>query len=258
MHTETYLDPVVEQTGILAEWVHAREPETPVPTAPKWTLADLVEHVGATQRMVRLLVAGRLTDPGAAFADQEPAPADPAAWRDWLNANAVAARDAFAPVADTTPVWDPSGAAAGVPLWSRRLFGEACVHRADAAAALDLAYAPRPEYAAAAVDDWLDTLTSAGYWTNRPDFAAAVRGAGQTLCFAPTDAAGGWLARRGPDGVGLERAAAPADVTLRGPAVELLLVLSRRRPLAAAEGLVVQGDRALLDHWIDHMDWVAD
>ena len=47
-----------------------------------------------------------------------------------------------------------------------------------------------------------------------------------------------------------------ADVAVRGPASDLLLVLSRRRPLDAAPTLQLQGDRALLDHWIDHMDWV--
>jgi hypothetical protein len=37
----------------------------------------------------------------------------------------------------------------------------------------------------------------------------------------------------------------------------LLLVLSRRRLLAAAPALEVLGDRALLDLWIDNMDWVT-
>ena len=30
------------------------------------------------------------------------------------------------------------------------------------------------------------------------------------------------------------------------------------RPLDATPSLDLQGDRALLDHWIEHMDWVAD
>ena len=41
-------------------------------------------------------------------------------------------------------------------------------------------------------------------------------------------------------------------------AAELVLVISRRRPLDAASTLELQGDRALLDHWIEHMDWVSD
>jgi hypothetical protein len=49
-----------------------------------------------------------------------------------------------------------------------------------------------------------------------------------------------------------------ADVAVRGPAAELLLVISRRRPLDAAPTLELHGDRTLLDHWIEHMDWVTD
>ncbi len=55
----------------------------------------------------------------------------------------------------------------------------------------------------------------------------------------------------------LERTHAEADVDVRGPAAELLLVLSRRRPLEAAPTLELQGDRALLDRWIEHMDSVT-
>jgi len=257
MDTSAYLNAVVEQTGTFADWVHQKDASTPVPTCPNWTLADLVDHVGATQRMVTMLVGERMTDPSRAFAGQVPGPTDPARWRDWLNGTAAEVRQAFASATDDTPVWDPSGSSAGVPFWSRRLFGEVSVHRADAAAALDTPYELAPEPAVAAVEDWLDTMTSAGYRENRPDFAAAMRGDGQTLHFHATDAPGEWLARREPDRVVLERTHAEADVAVRGPAADLLLVLSRRRPLEAAPALDVHGDRALLVRWIDHMDWVA-
>jgi uncharacterized protein (TIGR03083 family) len=258
METAAYLTAVVEQTNTFADWVADRDPATPVPTCPKWTLAELVNHVGATQRMVQMLVGERMTEPSAAFAGYAPGPTDSAQWRTWLTDGAAEAKRAFEGVADDTPVWDPSGAEAGVPFWSRRLFGEICVHRADAAAALDLPYDLAPEHAAAAVEDWLDTMTSQGYWENRPDFAEAMRGNGQTLHFHATDAPGEWLARREPDRVALSHTHTRADVAVRGPATELLLVLSRRRSLAAASGLQVHGDQALLDLWIEHMDWVAD
>jgi uncharacterized protein (TIGR03083 family) len=258
MDTSAYVEAVVEQTNTFADWVHGQDGAVPVPTTPKWTLADLVDHVGATQRMVTMLVGERMTDPSEAFARQVPGPTDPARWRAWLTDGAAEAQRAFASVTDDTPVWDPSGAAAGVPFWSRRLLGEACVHRADAAAALGTTYELAPELAVAAVEDWLDTMTSRGYWENRPDFADAMRGGGQTLHFHVTDAPGEWLARREPDRVVLEHSHAKADVAVRGPATDLLLVLSRRRPLAAAPALEVHGDRALFDLWIAHMDWVTD
>ena len=34
-----------------------------MPTSPKWTLAALVDHVGATQRVVATLVGERMTEP---------------------------------------------------------------------------------------------------------------------------------------------------------------------------------------------------
>jgi uncharacterized protein (TIGR03083 family) len=258
MDTSAYVKAVVEQTSTFADWVDGRDTSTPVPTCPKWTLVDLVNHVGGTQRMVATLVGERLIDPSRAFASEVPAPTDPAQWRAWLTENAAAAAQAFDSVADDTPVWDPSGAAAGVPFWSRRLFGEACVHRADAAVALGVRYELAPEHAVAAIEDWLDTLTSRGYWENRTGFADAMRGSGQTLHFHATDAPGEWLARREPDMVVLERTHAKADVAVRGPAAELLLVICRRRSLDAAPALEVLGDRALFDHWIEHMDWVTD
>ncbi|WP_176611266.1 maleylpyruvate isomerase family mycothiol-dependent enzyme [Actinomadura sp. WMMB 499] len=258
MDASAYLKSVVEQTSTFAGWVDGRDAAAPVPTCPKWTLADLVDHVGATQRMVTMLVGERMTEPSRAFAGYAPAPADPAGWGAWLTGGAAEAKRAFDSVADDTPVWDPSGADAGVPFWSRRLFGEVCVHRADAAAALGTRFELEPEAAVAAVEDWLDTMTSAGYWENRPDFADAMRGDGQTLHFHATDAPGEWVARREPDRVVLERTHTKADVAVRGPATDLLLVLSRRRPLDAAPALEVFGDRALLEHWLGHMDWVAD
>ncbi|MEV4360320.1 maleylpyruvate isomerase family mycothiol-dependent enzyme [Nonomuraea sp. NPDC049625] len=258
MDTPAYVKAVVEQTGTFADWVHGRDAAAPVPTCPKWTLADLVDHVGGTQRMVTMLVGEQMTEPSRAFAGYVPGPADSGQWRAWLNDGAAEARQAFASVADDRPVWDPSGGAAGVPFWSRRLFAEACVHRADAAAALGMPFELAPELAVAAIEDWLDTMASRGYWENRAGFADAMRGGGQTLHFHATDAPGEWVARREPDMVVLERTHTKADVVVRGPAVELLLVISRRRPLDAAPTLELQGDRALLDHWIEHMDWVTD
>ncbi|UBU08509.1 maleylpyruvate isomerase family mycothiol-dependent enzyme [Nonomuraea gerenzanensis] len=257
MDTPAYVKAVIEQTSTFADWVHDKDAATPVPTCPEWTLADLVDHVGGTQRMVAMLVGEQLSEPSKAFAALVPGPADPGEWRAWLGDGVARAQQAFAAVTDETPVWDPSGGAAGVPFWSRRLLGEICVHRADAAAALGTRYELDPELAVAALEDWLATMTSRGYWENRPGFADAMRGDGQSLHFHATDAPGEWVARREPDRVALERTHDKADVAVRGPAAELLLVVSRRRPLDEAPTLEVQGDRALLDHWITHMDWVT-
>ena len=59
MDTSEYVGAVVEQMSILADWVQGQDPVRPVPTCPRWTLAGLVDHVGAT-----LTWAGA-TSPGA-------------------------------------------------------------------------------------------------------------------------------------------------------------------------------------------------
>lgn len=258
MDTSAYVKAAVEQTRTLADWVHGKDAATPVPTCPDWTLADLVDHVGGVQRMLTVLVGERLTDPTKAFEGYTPGPADSGQWRDWLNDGVDEVSQAFASVTDETPVWDPTGNAAGVTFWSRRLLGEACVHRADAASALAVPYELEPELAVASLEDWLKTMTSRAYWENRQGYGEAMRGDGQTLHFHATDAPGEWVARREADRIVLERTHTKADVAVRGPAADLLLVISRRRALDAAPALDVQGDRALFEHWIDHMDWVAN
>jgi hypothetical protein len=45
------------------------------------------------------------------------------------------------------------------------------------------------------------------------------------------------------------RSAGPADAALAGPVGDLLLVLTRRRPL---DQITIAGDRDLADHWLAH------
>jgi hypothetical protein len=63
--------------------------------------------------------------------------------------------------------------------------------------------------------------------------------------------AGEWLAHRTPSGVVWEHRHARGDATLRGRALDLLLVLSRRAPLGGS-GVQASGDPELLAHWLEH------
>jgi hypothetical protein len=93
-----------------------------------------------------------------------------------------------------------------------------------------------PDLAADSVSDLLDTFS---ILPRIDDFSALaeLRGSGQTLRFHATDpglgAAGEWLARRTPSGVEWEHRHGRGDATLRGRALDLLLVLSRRAPWTA-------------------------
>ena len=260
LDTSTYLDSVAAQTKIFADWVHGKDPETPVATTPDWNLGELVSHVGQTQRMVATLVGKKLTDPSEAFENLDNGPANPEKWRDWLTDTSTGVAEAFGSVSDKTPVWDPTGEAKGVLFWSRRLFGEITVHRADAAVVLGNLYEVAPEHAAAAVDDWLETMTSERYEKSRPEFVDAIRETGRSLHFHSTDTNDGWLVFRTKNRIEMERTTVGTDTHAgaSGPAVDLMLAITRRGPVDEARNLTLHGDRAMLDNWIDHMDWVAD
>src|SRR5690606_9181569 len=66
-----------------------------------------------------------------------------------------------------------------------------------------------------------------------------------------------WHVERRPEGAVWRAGTGPADVTVTGPAGPLLLALTPRLPLEGA-GLRVDGDAALVRHWLDHTAHVAD
>jgi predicted lipid carrier protein YhbT len=116
------------------------------------------------------------------------------------------------------------------------------------------AVAVTPDLAADSVSDLLDLFRVLPRIDDFPALAG-LRGHGQTLQFHATDpdlgAAGEWLVRRTPSGVEWEHRHDQGDVVVRGPAMDLLLVLSRRAALDGSR-LEVSGDRRLLAHWLEH------
>jgi hypothetical protein len=91
------------------------------------------------------------------------------------------------------------------------------------------------------------------------DAAEARRGSGQTLYLHSSDEpnlgeAGEWFVERGAEGATWQHRHATADVTVRGPATTLLLVLTRRRSISAGldDGLHVSGDLDLFTQWVEN------
>ncbi|MGG5258319.1 maleylpyruvate isomerase family mycothiol-dependent enzyme [Phycicoccus avicenniae] len=260
-------DSVLDQTREVASLVAGVDPRSPVPTCPEWSVRDLVEHIGATQRWVTRLVEERATDPAVAFSiPWEQAPEDPGEWAAWLEDGATAAVSTIDRAPADVAVFDPGRTGDGLSFWSARLFGEVSVHRLDVALSVGQPYTLAPALASEAVDDWLSTVTSAGWAAMVPGFAEAMRGSGQTIRWSARDADRSWLVRRTDAPLELERSAAStaptgldSDVTvaIEGDAVDLLGVLSRRRPLDGPATTVISGDRPELDHFVDHMVWIG-
>jgi hypothetical protein len=205
-------------------------------------------------------VEKRVSDPSQLPTSFAALPADQDAWAPWLAEGASRLVAAGVDAGADAPVWNPAGdGRSGTGFWLPRVLAETIIHRADAAATAGVAYRLDAGLAAGAITDHLAMMTSPGWAAQRPDSAEALRGSGQTLCLHASDEpklgeAGEWFIERGAEGATWQQRSATADVTVRGPATSLLLVLTRRRSISAGldDSLQASGDLDLLTHWVDH------
>jgi uncharacterized protein (TIGR03083 family) len=255
---------ILEHTRRLAESAAAAGPDAAVPTAPKWTVTDLVEHVGQTQHWVAEIIERRITDPTQLPTEMAILPTDPGEWQAWLSEAAQRVVDACSDDALDAPVFNAAGdERSGTQFWMSSMVNEAVVHGFDAANAAGRPADIDADVAAALISNHLAMLTSPTWRMFRSESAEALRGTGQTLQWLATDtedASGVWFVERRPDGVTWKPGTGAADVTVTGPAQSLLLTLTRRLPLTGREatGISLDGDADLAQHWVDHTAHVAD
>lgn len=252
---------LTEHAAGLAKVAAAVEPDADVPTCADWNAAELVEHLGQTYNWVAEIVEQRISDPMQLPTTQVPAPADHADWPDWLTESAQRAATACSDQALTADVFNPAGDdRSGAQFWLHSLLNESVVHGADGAATAGQDYHVDPDVAVELITNHLRMITSAGWAMNVPESAQALRGSGETLLLVADEAArlgesATWFIERGPEDVGWQHGEATADVTVRGPAGALLLVLTRRLRLSQAQqehGVQVEGAEALITHWVDN------
>lgn len=241
------------ETARLAGLAHDADTQRPIPTCPDWTLEQLVGHVSRGHRWAAELVRRRSPEP---LPFQEVVvPADPEERSEWLTAGARMLADAVRDAGPEQPVWTwQKDRSAG--FWLRRMLHDEVVHRFDAELALGIEGDLAADLAADGVSDMLDTAAT----LSRPDIGmpsafAGLVGAGEALQFVATDADLGpsreWSVTRGPTGVTWRHGLHPAHVTVRGPALQLLLLLNRRLPVATAKVEIV-GDQELFAHWLSN------
>lgn len=254
---------IIDHTRGLAESAAAAGPDAAVPTAPKWTVTDLVEHVGQTQHWVAEMIERRISDPSQLPTEMAVLPVDPGQWQAWLAESAQRVVSACSDDALDAPVFNPAGdARTGTRFWISSLLNEAVVHGFDAADAAKRTVDIDPDIAAALISNHLAMLTSPTWAMQRSESADAIRGTGQTLQWLATDIAddaGAWFIERRPDSATWQHGTHPADVTVSGPARSLLLTLTRRLPLADGEAadLSIDGDTGLAQHWLDNTAHVS-
>jgi uncharacterized protein (TIGR03083 family) len=264
LNAETARRAIVEHTRRLAESAAAAGPDAAVPTAPKWTVTDLVAHVGQTQNWVAEIIERRITDPTQLPTEMAVLPADPGEWQAWLSESAQRVASACSDDALEAPVFNAAGdERSGTRFWMSSMLNEAVVHGLDAATAADRPVDIDADIAAALISNHFAMLTSPTWGMQRPESAHAIRGTGQTLQWRATDTAddaGAWFVERRPDGATWRPATQQADVTVTGPAGSLLLILTRRLPFADREAtnISVDGDTDLAQHWLDNTAHASD
>lgn len=239
---------VAAETATFTAVLHDADLSLPVPTCPGWSLAYLVRHTGSVQRWFSVLLHARIQRPPRSREVELHLPERTDAYPDWLGESAAVAADAFAATDPDLAMW-AWGADQHARFWARRMLCETVVHRADAELALGLRPTIDRALAVDGIDEFLVNLPFATFFAPK---VANLRGTGETLRLCTTDENADWLVTLRPDGFGVDRTDAPADVpadaTVRAAAADLLLLLYGRRH-HTTETVEYQGDRALLEHW---------
>src|SRR5690349_84628 len=154
---------IVEHTRRLAESAAAAGPDAAVPTAPEWTITDLVEYVGQTQNWVAEIIERRITDPTQLPMEMAVLPTDPREWQAWLSESAQRVASACSDEALGAPVFNAAGdERSGARFWMTSVLNEAVVHGFDAAVAANRVtdIDVDPDVAAALISNHLSMLTS--------------------------------------------------------------------------------------------------
>jgi uncharacterized protein (TIGR03083 family) len=230
-------------TRTLADIVRTQDPDLPIATCPDWSLRGLAAHLGQIHRWAAEIVRTRAAQriPFDAVPDSQ-YPDERAAQPAWLTGGADRLIAAIAE-AGSAQVW-AFGRMAPATSWARRQAHETMVHRVDAELAAERAAVLDPAMAADGIDEWLWLLRG----PRRPPLGAARLPVDAVLQMRAADdecAPRDWLVSVAPDGITVRDGHGPADVTVAGPAGQLLLVLVRRLP-PDGENVLVTGDPELL------------
>lgn len=215
-----------------------------ITTCPGWNVVDLAEHLGLIHRWAEELV--RLRSPERisrerSIADRESV--SPA----WINegGDRLVATLRRADPDDVMWAWGPDQ---HVRFWSRRQLHETLVHRMD----LELAARVNPFVESAiaidAIDEYLSNIEGIG--AHLPELSL-LRGHGEKLVFRVSDSETLWSITLGEEGFNISRAGDKFDTEVVGCALDLLLLILRRREVDAVS-VDVLGDRELLDLWLAH------
>ncbi|MEP6464086.1 MAG: maleylpyruvate isomerase family mycothiol-dependent enzyme [Frankiaceae bacterium] len=229
---------VVRREGASLAGVGRLGVEEPVPTCPGWTVGRLLLHVGSVYRF-----AAEVLETRANAAPERPqGPAEGTDPVEYLLDGLDEIVTALGETDPDTPLWNWSVQPDVGRFWARRMAHESLIHRIDAKLAHDVANVIDADLAVDGVDELFDTMAPR-------TFARGVPEINGILHLAANDADARWTAKMAPDSIAVSRGpsgARSADVTLRGKASDLLLVLYNR---ADTDTVDVLGNEQLLRDW---------
>ena len=245
MPAERLCEGLEAATATLAGVVGRADQGMRIPACPDWTLRQLATHVGRAHRWAAEIVATR----SAEFIEfrsvpdgKSPAGADGQA--SWLTAGAGRLIDAVRAAGDD-PVWAFT-TLCPASFWARRMAHETLVHMADVQLATGDVIDIPADLAADAIDEWLTVMSPLNDGGND---LASILPAGAAIRVRITGPGCEWLVRHSSDGVRVMPGPGSGDVTLAGPADDVLLVLMRRMPVTTPS-VLLSGDAGLLDRWL--------
>jgi uncharacterized protein (TIGR03083 family) len=196
--------------------------DTPIPSCPDWTMADLVVHVGEFAGWWADILAEGTGRPKLETAG-EPADGDAVDWCAGLLARLTSELEAT-PAA--TEIWTWVAEDKTARFAARRGANELAIHRFDAQLARG---AEEPIDGALAIDG-IDEI-----FLMIANQDATVAGNGETLHLHATDLDAEWLLTFGPEGIDVRHEHAKGDAAIRGAVSDLELLLYGRPLLAPIE-----------------------
>jgi uncharacterized protein (TIGR03083 family) len=215
--------------------------ERAVPSCPAWTVRDLGEHLGEVHRWAEHLVRERAqVRISSRDMTLDKGPVSPS----WI-------REGGAQLFTTLRNCDPDlgmwawGADQHARFWSRRQLHETLVHRIDLELALGVEPYAEATVAADGIDEFLVNLPGAVRFSPR---VSELVGDGSRLAFTELDGESRWVVVLGENGISVVHDDKPADVEFAAHALDLLLVLYRRRQIDEVK-FTLNGDQELFDFW---------
>jgi uncharacterized protein (TIGR03083 family) len=219
----TYLAEVRRAGDRVLDVLRSEPLDTPVPSCPGWSLADLGRHLGEIHRWVVFTITERRSPAGG---ELEPAPTTDSEVAAWVEVGLGHMLDLLASVPPDTPVWHPFVGPRVAGIWPRRQCHELTIHRWDAEQAVGRAPSLEPWVAADGIDEYFRRIVPRVHTRDGKDLPAG------SMLVETTDVGRRWLVDR------LEvreldggEAVPPVDGTLAGPASDVLLALWGRTSL---------------------------